>query len=81
MNITNFITWFIAQFIRIGQNLLGYLDSIKIYNTVSLMDFTITIVIIGAFLSIILTIPHNAMSNADRQNRRIREREKNKNEK
>lgn len=82
MNITNFITWFIRQFVNIGQSILGHLDNIKIYNTVSLLDFTITIVIIGAFISIILTIPQNAMNNADRQNikKRIREREK-KNEK
>lgn len=57
MNITNFTTWFIGQFVRIGQSILGHLDNIKIYNTVSLLDFTITIVIIGAFIGIILTTP------------------------
>lgn len=83
MNITNFTTWFIGQFVSMGQTLIGYLNNIKIYNTVSLLDFIITIVIIGAFIGIILTIPQNAMANADRQNikRRIKENDKRKREK
>lgn len=57
MNISNFIVWFINQFISIGTTMLSKLDEIIIYGNISLMDFIITIVIIGAFLEIILTIP------------------------
>ncbi len=57
MNITTFMTWFINSFIHIGSQILSYLDQIKIYGTISLMDFIITIVIVGAFLSIIITSP------------------------
>lgn len=57
MNISNFITWFINEFVRIGSNLLHILDTIIIYGDVSLMDFIITIAIIGAFISILITAP------------------------
>lgn len=57
MNISNFMTWFIQQFINIGTNMLSKLDQIILMGNVSLMDFIITIAIIGAFLSILLTAP------------------------
>lgn len=60
MNISNFINWFITQFVSIGSNLLGKLELIKLRPNVSLLDFTIAITIIGMFLPIILTIPNNA---------------------
>ena len=47
MNITNFITWFIYQFMNIAQRIVNSIDQIKIYNSVSLLDFTITITIIS----------------------------------
>lgn len=58
MNISNFITWFINQFVYIGSNLLGKLDQIILWGNVSLMDFIITIMVLGAFVSIIITAPN-----------------------
>ena len=60
MNISNFINWFLNEFVKIGTNLIGKLDLIKINGNVSLLDFTIAITIIGMFIPIILTIPNNA---------------------
>lgn len=57
MNITTFMTWFINSFIQIGSQLLGYLDNLKIYGTISMLDFMITITIIGAFIGMIITAP------------------------
>lgn len=81
MNITNFITWFIEQFISIGTSILTTLDNIKIYNTVSLLDFTITIAIIGIFIEIVITIPNQALRNADRINAKKARESRQKNEK
>lgn len=58
MNISDFIEWFITQFINIGTNLIGKLDQIIIYGNVSLLQFIITIAIISAFISIIITAPN-----------------------
>ena len=60
MNISNFIAWFIDQFIRIGTNMISILDNVIIFGNVTLMEFIITIVIISAFIEIILTIPNTA---------------------
>ena len=57
MNISNFISWFIQQFINIGTTLLAFLDEIIIFGNVSLMNFIITIAIIGMFLGLIITTP------------------------
>lgn len=59
MNIAEFITWFINEFIKIGTNILNKLDNIYITDNVSLLEFTITITIIGIFINIILTLPNN----------------------
>lgn len=58
MNISGFIEWFITQFINIGTFILEKLDQIIIYGNVSLLQFIITIAIIGAFISIIITAPN-----------------------
>lgn len=71
MNISNFMTWFITQFVNIGTNMLGILDNIKIYGNISLMDFIITITILSAFISIIITAPRLTSIQAN-----MREREK-----
>lgn len=60
MNIANFMEWFITEVIRIGSFMLFKLDQITIAGNVSLMDFIITITIIGIFISIVLTLPNNA---------------------
>lgn len=57
MNISNFMNWFIQQFINIGTQLLAFLDSIILFGNVTLMNFIITIAIIGMFLSLIITTP------------------------
>ena len=60
MNISNFFQWFLNQFIAIATNLIGKLDNITIYQNVTLLDFIITITIVGIFIEIILTLPNNA---------------------
>ena len=66
VNISNFIEWFITQVVNIGTQVINILDGIIIYNNVSLLDLIIAIAIIGMFLELILTIPKNAMSKAER---------------
>lgn len=78
IDISNFINWFINQFVSIGTQLINIIDNIIIYNNVSLLDLTITIVILGMFLKLILTIPQNAMSKAERN---VRENKKERNKK
>ena len=67
MNISNFITWFITQFINIGTNMLAKLDNIFLIGNVSLMDFIITIIIIQAFITVILTLPNATAREVRRQ--------------
>lgn len=78
MNISNFFSWFLTQFVRIGTNMLDKLDNIFLIGNVSLLDFTITITIIGIFLNILLTIPQNLNRKETRAERRAR-KEKNDN--
>lgn len=68
MNIANFIEWFIQQFISIASTMLGKLDQIILYGNISMMDFIITITIVGAFLSILITTPTlNVVKRAERR--------------
>lgn len=76
MNISNFFSWFLTQFVRIGANILDKLDNIYLIGNVSLLDFTITITIIGIFLNILLTIPQNLNRKETRAERRAK-KEKN----
>ena len=57
MNIYNFTQWFLGQVYYIIQTSIGYLDQVVLAPNVSLLDFTITIAIIGVFITIIITIP------------------------
>lgn len=66
VDISNFIEWFIQQFVNIGTQIINILDNIVIYQDVSILDLIITIVIIGMFLQLILTIPQNAMNKAEK---------------
>lgn len=77
VNISNFIQWFIEQFVEIGKKMIGIIDNIIIYGNVSLLDFIITIVILGMFLQLILTIPNNAMNKAEKSIRENKRKEKN----
>lgn len=72
MNITNFMEWFLNQFIGIATNMLGKLDQIILYGNVSLMDFIITITIIGIFIGIVLTLPQNANKISSRAERKLK---------
>lgn len=76
MNISNFISWFIQQFVNIGSTLLGFLDNIILFGNVSLMNFIITIAIIGMFLGLIITTP-----TLNIVNRSIRKEKRNDNSK
>lgn len=65
VNISNFIEWFITQVVNIGTQVINILDGIIIYQSVSLLDLIIAIIIIGMFLKLILTIPQNSMNKAE----------------
>lgn len=85
INISNFIEWFIEQFVNIGTRLINIIDNIIIYNNVTLLDLIITIVILGMFLQIILAIPKNSMNVAEKdvreyktQQRRQKQKERKK---
>ena len=77
MNISNFISWFIQQFVNIGTKIINILDGIIIYGSVSLLDFIIAITILGMFLSLILTIPQNAMHKVEKIGKERKKKEKN----
>lgn len=77
MNISNFIEWFIQQFVNIGTQIINILDGIIIYGNVSLLDFIIAITILGMFLSLILTIPQNAVHKVEKIGRERKKKEKN----
>lgn len=74
MNITDFMVWFLNQFINIGSFMLSKLNQITIYNNVSLLDFIIAITIVGMFLSIVLTIPKNVNRYTSKSERNAKER-------
>ena len=77
MNISNFIEWFIQQFVNIGTQIINILNGIIIYGSVSLLDFIIAITILGMFLSLILTIPQNAMHKVEKIGKERKKKEKN----
>lgn len=76
-DISTFINWFITQFVNIGKEIIEIIDSIKIYQEVSLLDLTIAIAILGMFLSLILAIPQNAINKAEKIKRETK-KERNK---
>lgn len=77
MNISNFIEWFIQQFVNIGTKIINIIDEIIIYGNVSLLDFIVAITILGMFLSLILTIPQNAMHKVEKIGKERKNKEKN----
>ena len=78
MNISNFIEWFITQFVNIGTQIINIIDGIIIYGNVSLLDFIIAIAILGMFLGIILAIPQNAMNKAEQNVREYKNEQRRK---
>lgn len=77
VNIAKFIEWFIQQFVNIGTQVINILDGIIIYGNVSLLDFIIAITILGMFLSLILTIPQNAMHKVEKIGRERKKKKEN----
>lgn len=63
MNISNFMAWFLDQFISIGTTMLAKLDQITIIGNVTLMQFIITIAIIGVFINLVITAPNLGVVN------------------
>ena len=60
-DISSFMTWFLGQVYNIFTGCFGFLDNIHIASGVSLLDFTITIFILGLVVSILIAQPGNAM--------------------
>lgn len=56
-NISNFFSWFLTQFINIGSDIINKIDNIILFGNVSLLDFTITLALLGIFIEIIITVP------------------------
>lgn len=77
MNVGKFLEWFIQQFVNIGTQVINILDGIIIYGSVSLLDFIIAITILGMFLSLILTIPQNAMNKVEKIGKERKKKERN----
>lgn len=80
VNISEFIQWFIEQFVNIGKKMIGIIDGIIIYQNISLLDLIIAITILGMFLELILTIPKNAMNKAERNVKENKRKERTKND-
>lgn len=80
VNISEFIQWFIEQFVNIGKKMIGIIDGIIIYQNISLLDLIIAITILGMFLELILTIPKNAMNKAEKNIRENKRKERTKND-
>lgn len=77
VNISKFIEWFITQFINIGTQIINILDGIIIYGNVSLLDFIVAITILIMFLSLILTIPQNAINKVEKIGKERKKKERN----
>ena len=60
-DVSGFFTWFLGQIYSMFTTFVLYLDHIFIANNVSLLDFTITIFILGLVLTILIAQPGNAM--------------------
>lgn len=76
-DISSFISWFIQQVVNIGTSAINIIDSIVIYEGVTLLDFIIAIILLGMFLTIILAIPQNAMNKVEKIGRERKRKEKN----
>lgn len=79
MDITNFITWFIAEVVKIFSKMFNILDSITFANT-SLLRVIVTIIIISTLLPVIITIVNSPESVGQRSERVGRNSKKEKKE-
>lgn len=80
MDITNFMTWFLNQVIRIFTYSYNTLDNITFMGT-SLLKVSLTIVILGTLLPILLTIVNTQGIKAEKTAYRKARREARKNRK
>lgn len=80
MDITNFMTWFLNQVIRIFTYSYNTLDRITFMGT-SLLKVSLTIVILGTLLPILLTIVNTQGIKAEKTAYRNARREARKNRK
>lgn len=55
MDITNFMTWFVAQTVKIFTSFFNLLDSITFAGT-SVLKVSVTVIILSSLLGVILTI-------------------------
>lgn len=76
-DISSFINWFIQQVVNIGTKTIEIIDSIVIYEGVTMLDFIIAIILLGMFLSLILTIPQNAMHKVEKIGRERKRKKEN----
>ena len=60
-DVSGFFTWFLGQIYSMFTTFILYLDHIFIANNVSILDFTITIFILGLVITILIAQPGNAM--------------------
>lgn len=69
MDITNFMTWFIDQFINIISYVFNLLNSIQFMGT-SLLKVILFVQILTITIKILLTISQNSGSYLERSNKR-----------
>lgn len=55
MDITNFITWFIENILKIFTSSFNLLNKITFYN-ISLLQYIISVLVLGVILEILLTL-------------------------
>lgn len=70
VDISSFISWFINTIVTIIGKVLDILENIHIANNVSLLDFIIALIVIGAFISIVITIPNKVKVNEQKERRK-----------
>lgn len=61
INISTFISWFLQQIYSIFVSIYNLLDRIIIAPGVSMLDFSVTLIILGFVVSILIASPGNAM--------------------
>lgn len=59
INISGFMTWFLSQIYSIFSQIFSLLDRIILAPGVSMLDFSITVFILGIVVSILVAIPNN----------------------
>lgn len=70
VDISSFVSWFINIIVNIIGAVLDILENIHIATNVSLLDFIIAIIVIGAFISIVITIPSKVKINEQKERRK-----------